>query len=288
MRYVVDLNFWHLAVRAVLPTAADADHFRFQFRAHLTARDTSPDVTLRFSCGGSGSWCEALLNPRQVKTVEYSLDGSGFVTYETWLNASRRVSPLPPIPFMERSVRPYAAHAACAEVPAMPGKAAVITGASGGGKTSLLLYLLDAGWAYAADDLLPFRNGKAWTYLRTMNVRHHTLTSISPRLQGLIAKNGRVIRTRSGETFLVHPADLGFRECSEPEVVPVLKIELRKDTDFLSYMNGQRHLVIQWNPVSHRDDAVDSVARALEADAIAPVGTQRAPQRADRALCREQ
>lgn len=174
MRYVVDLNFWHLAVRAILPTAADADHFRFQFRAHLTARDTSPDVTLRFSCGGSGSWCEALLNPRQVKTVEYSLDGSRFVTYETWLNASRRVSPLPPIPFMERSVRPYAAHAACAEVPAMPGKAAVITGASGGGKTSLLLYLLDAGWAYAADDLLPFRNGKAWTYLRTMNVRHHT------------------------------------------------------------------------------------------------------------------
>jgi hypothetical protein len=262
--HVLDLAFWGLSVRLALPTAHDLRHFSFQFRNYLS-RPGRPDLLLRFTNSGTEAWCRALLDPRARKTVEYQQAGCEPAVYETWYAASSKPSPLPPLQFLAAPAKPLAVHAACAVPSHVQDGAVVITGASGSGKSSLLLYLLEEGWSYVADDLLPYLDGRVWTYLRTMNVRAHTLATLPTAQQAAIRHCGLPIDTPSGTTVLVHPRDLGYRVCTEPTRSPAIRIRLEPGRHFKAdtHPRPDGSLRIAWDVARHRGQALRAVERAV-------------------------
>jgi hypothetical protein len=260
-RYALDLNFWDIPVRVLLPTTQDVGHFSFQFRHYLNKYPTTPFLTLAFSSGGSGPWVQALTDRSEVKTIEYATPGAGFCLYETWRGGSRKPSPLPPLPFLPATERPTTVHAACAISPYSKG-ALMITGPSGNGKSSLLLYLLAEGWQYVADDLLPFRDGYVWTYLRTMNIGGPTLAALPQRLRDLIMSVGRQVSTPAGTTYLVHPCDLGYMIATTRFHRPIIRIRLKASREFTAKRQRDGSLLITWDPPLHRTEAVRAVGLA--------------------------
>jgi hypothetical protein len=257
------LRFWDVLVKLNLPTTEDSLHFRFQFRSFLDSTADRPDIQLDFGVNASLPWHQALLNPAVEKTIYISKPNSTPLLYESWLESSRLPTVLPPLWIAPFAGSFRAVHAACAATPSAPEVAVVLTGASGTGKSSLLLALLQLGYKYVSDDLLPLRGQQILPYFRTMNIRDHTLRVLDEGLRQLVEEKSHAILTPSGHTYLVHPEDLGFQYTKHRAFDHFLLVRLVKAGTYRSVSAG-RKLEIAWDALRHLPSAIRDIRDALE------------------------
>ena len=260
--HIVQLDFWGVGVRVELPTKTDQEHFRFQFRNHLT--DTAvQDLTVIFRSDGADPWCRAVLDPEIGKTVWIRKGDGETELYDAWTKGSTQPSPLPPLTFPPFSGIFRAIHGSCA-LPSNDGPGLVMTGESGAGKSSALLYLLDSGYWYGGDDLVPVSPSGVHPYLRTMNIRSATLRTLSTGLRARIRRYGRPMETPSGVTYLVHPADLGYPVSNAGPVTQVHRVHLTAADSFTADVTADGRLAIGWDAPRHRSEAIRAVEEYVE------------------------
>ncbi|WP_042420458.1 hypothetical protein [Streptacidiphilus anmyonensis] len=266
-RHIVRLDFWGVGVRVDLPTAVDQEHFSFQFRNHLVEepaegpdQQSAQDLTVVFRSDGDVPWCRAVLDPGIRKDIWIKTGGGEAQLYDSWLRGSSRPSPLPPLGFPPLAGEFRAVHAACA-LPADGGPGIVVTGESGAGKSSILLYLLESGHLYGGDDLVPVSRSGIRPYLRTMNIRTATLRSLPAGLQERIREHGRPMETPSGVTYLVQPADLGYPSAAAEVVTEVHRVHLTAADAFSAEVQADGRLAIGWDAPRHRAEAMSAVGQ---------------------------
>ena len=190
--------------------------------------------------------------------------GAGPVLYEGFFAAARRPTPLPPFSLAPLRSTFRLRHAAAACPPSAraeaggSGGAVLVTGASGAGKSSLLLGLLQRGWAFVADDIAPVHRagGRVVRYGRPIGIRSQSL-AVHRALGPAVERAGRPIRTASGTTWMTRPEDLGFS--LGPASAPVSgEVRVVPADDFRSVARG-RSLLLCYRPQCHLERALDAL-----------------------------
>lgn len=217
----LNFTFWGVGVTVEVPTALDGDHLRYYFDDHLdraavpasTGTPRAPGGGLRvvLSTSDRSGFVAALGDARVEKLISVDA-GVGPVLYERFFAAARRPTPLPPFSLAPLRSTFRLRHAAAACPPSAradaggSGGAVLVTGASGAGKSSLLLGLLQRGWGFVADDIAPVHRagGRVVRYGRPIGIRSQTL-AVHRALGPAVERAGRPIRTASGTTWMTRP-----------------------------------------------------------------------------------
>jgi hypothetical protein len=189
----------------------DCAYLNFYFRSYVTgSRPLAPPMTVALLCDSAECFMDSLKNPRTWKSV-WLRDEAGWQLYERFRSGSRRPTLLPPFSLPPLKSRFRIAHCAALSPPKGSG-AVLILGASGAGKTTLALRMLQEGWRFLSDDMTPLSSdGRfAFRYLRPMNVRANTL-DLFPRIIPAVHACGLEVQPMAGTTFMVHATDLGFQ-----------------------------------------------------------------------------
>jgi hypothetical protein len=269
----LNFTFWGVGVTVEVPTALDGDHLRYYFDDHLdraagsasTGTPRPPGGGLRVvlsTCDRSGF--VAALGDARVEKLIYLDAGAGPVLYEGFFAAARRPTPLPPFSLAPLRSTFRLRHAAAACPPSASanagasGGAVLVTGASGAGKSSLLLGLLQRGWGFVADDIAPVHRagGRVVRYGRPIGIRSQSL-AVHQALGPAVERAGRPIRTASGTTWMTRPEDLGFS--LGPASAPVSgEVRVVPADDFRSVARG-RSLLLCYRPQCHLERALDAL-----------------------------
>jgi len=260
----LNFTFWGVGVTVEVPTALDGDHLRYYFDDHLD-RAAVPAGGLRVVLSTSDrSGFVAALGDARVEKLIFVDAGAGPVLYEGFFAAARRPTPLPPFSLAPLRSTFRLRHAAAACPPSAraeaggSGGAVLVTGASGAGKSSLLLGLLQRGWAFVADDIAPVHRagGRVVRYGRPIGIRSQSL-AVHRALGPAVERAGRPIRTASGTTWMTRPEDLGFS--LGPASAPVSgEVRVVPADDFRSVARG-RSLLLCYRPQCHLERALDAL-----------------------------
>ena len=260
----LNFTFWGVGVTVEVPTALDGDHLRYYFDDHLD-RAAVPAGGLRVVLSTSDrSGFVAALGDARVEKLIFVDAGAGPVLYEGFFAAARRPTPLPPFSLAPLRSTFRLRHAAAACPPSAraeaggSGGAVLVTGASGAGKSSLLLGLLQRGWAFVADDIAPVHRagGRVVRYGRPIGIRSQSL-AVHRALGPAVERAGRPIRTASGTTWMTRPEDLGFS--LGPASAPVSgEVRVVPADDFRSVARG-RSLLLCYRPQRHLERALDAL-----------------------------
>jgi hypothetical protein len=260
----LNFTFWGVGVTVEVPTALDGDHLRYYFDDHLD-RAAVRAAALRVVLSTSDrSGFVAALGDARVEKLIFVDAGAGPVLYEGFFAAARRPTPLPPFCLAPLRSTFRLRHAAAVCPPSASaeaggsGGAVLVTGASGAGKSSLLLGLLQRGWGFLADDIAPVHRagGRVVRYGRPIGIRSQTL-ALYPALVPAVERAGRPIRTASGTTWMTRPGDLGFS--LGPASAPVSgEVRVLPADDFRSVARG-RSLLLCYRPQHHLERALDAL-----------------------------
>ena len=269
----LNFTFWGVGVTVEVPTALDGDHLRYYFDDHLdraavpasTGTPRAPGGGLRvvLSTSDRSGFVAALGDARVEKLISVDA-GVGPVLYERFFAAARRPTPLPPFSLAPLRSTFRLRHAAAACPPSAradaggSGGVVLVTGASGAGKSSLLLGLLQRGWGFVADDIAPVHRagGRVVRYGRPIGIRSQTL-AVHRALGPAVERAGRPIRTASGTTWMTRPEDLGFS--LGPVSAPISgEVRVVPADDFRSVARG-RSLLLCYRPQCHLERALDAL-----------------------------
>jgi hypothetical protein len=256
-----------------------------------TPRAPGGGLRVVLSTSDRSGFVAALGDARVEKLISVDA-GVGPVLYERFFAAARRPTPLPPFSLapLRSTFRLRHAAAACppsaradaggsgGATPVAPGGGAgapadaamsrqakshrdgavLVTGASGAGKSSLLLGLLQRGWGFVADDIAPVHRagGRVVRYGRPIGIRSQTL-AVHRALGPAVERAGRPIRTASGTTWMTRPEDLGFS--LGPVSAPISgEVRVVPADDFRSVARG-RSLLLCYRPQCHLERALDAL-----------------------------
>lgn len=206
----VDLDFFGVGTRIVVPDPFDEQHFRYYFGDFVGEISEPPAVELHFVTRPHSSFVQSLMNKSTLKVTMLREGGGPWRVHDLFTGRSTQPSPLPPFQMQVFRARYHTVHAASLVLPSSGG-AALLTGPSFSGKSVLSLELLRQGWGFLSDDMsIVEREGLVlWAFPRPIGIRENT-RKLLPWIDELVAgvEGARRIQTPSGETLMIRVGDL--------------------------------------------------------------------------------
>lgn len=259
MIHRLPLQFWGVNVDVEVACRHDATHLAFYFEGHMRlAGDPVIRVVLDTDPPGHG-FVSGIGDPGIVKLVAVD-HGTGLGVYERFTDRAQRPTPLPPFCLPPFVARFRIHHAACAVTP--DGQYAVlIRGASGSGKSTVLLGLLERGWQFMADDIAVAEQRFVHRYHRPIGIRTATMR-LFPHL-ARVREQALAFETATGTTVMARPHDLGYR------IGPATaRLEKTVTLGAAQHLNITKHsgtLSVSFDPQRHLTEAIDTIAAYVEA-----------------------
>jgi hypothetical protein len=206
----LDLDFFGVGTRIVVPAPFDEQHFRYYFGHFVTELTAAPAIELHFATRPEVSFVKALMDSETVK-VTMVREGEGpWRIHDLFTARSTQASPLPPFQLAPFRARYATIHAASLVHP-RTGGAVLLRGPSFSGKSVLTLELLRRGWGFLSDDMSIIERESCTlrAFPRPIGIRENT-RKLLPWLDELVAglEGGRRIRTPSGETIMIQVEEL--------------------------------------------------------------------------------
>ncbi|GEM_PF-6750625 len=236
----LDLDFFGVGTRIVVPDSFDERHFRYYFGYFVREISEPPAVELHFTTRPDGSFVKSLLNKETLK-VSMVREGDGpWRIHDMFTDRSTQPSPLPPFQMAAFSSRFTSIHAASVVHP-RTGEAALLIGPSFSGKSVLTLELLRRGWGFLSDDMsIIQRDGVVvWAFPRPIGIRENT-RKLLPWIDERVAKldGVRRIQTPSGETLMVRVEDLFPGVCCDSAPLRhLIELDRSDDTTEISWVS---------------------------------------------------
>ncbi|MBY8882033.1 hypothetical protein [Actinacidiphila acidipaludis] len=192
------------------PDPADTAHLRYYLSDHLVPEESTPELSVRLEAADGGSFTAALGTPA-TKRVWWRTPAEPWRLYEEWGMRARLPSPVPPfgLPPLRELVR--IRHGAALAAPDGSGRALAITGASGAGKSVVLLHLMRRGWEFVSDDLLVMDrqdSRRLYCFGRPVGIRERSLPLL-PWLDAALLADAPCLPTLWGRTWMVRAQRLG-------------------------------------------------------------------------------
>ncbi|GAA2734805.1 hypothetical protein [Streptomyces nogalater] len=241
----------------------DADHLRYYLDDHLLperARDDT-QVSVRLEADGDGC-LTAALGTATPKRVWWRAPGGPWLLYEEWGVQARLPSPVPPFGLPPLRDRVRLRHGAALAAPDGEGRALAVTGASGTGKSVVVLHLLRQGWRFVSDDLLVLdrrTRGRLYYYGRPVGVRARSLPLL-PWLDASLLAGAPCVPTRWGGTWMVRPQRLGRCAPSDQPYRLSWRLDLARGDRFTARADGPTTRVA-WDPYRHLASLLEACER---------------------------
>ncbi|MFB7505733.1 hypothetical protein [Streptomyces broussonetiae] len=246
-------RFLDVTVEFRCPDPADAAHLRYYLSDHLVPEDSRAALTVHLETEDGRAFTTAL-GTATTKRVRWRTPPGPWRLYEEWGTRARLPSPVPPfgLPPLRDLVR--IRHGAALAAPDGSARALAVTGASGAGKSVVLVHLLRRNWQFVSDDLLVTdrRDQRLYYYGRPVGVRERSLPLL-PWLDAAQLADAPRLPTRWGHTWMVRPERLG--RCA-PDGRPLRlawRLHLTHGDRFTVQTDGPTSRVT-WNPHRHLEE----------------------------------